>query len=43
MKEAGEMNDGVTHIPVVVKLVFQKGVALSLIDMPGLTKIALKD
>ena len=42
MKEAANTAEGITSIPVVVKLYFFEGVGLSLIDMPGLTKIALK-
>lgn len=42
MEQAARSGDGITPEPVIVKMVLNTGVSLSLIDMPGLTKIALK-
>lgn len=42
MKEAAQTELGVTADPVVVKIVSATGVNISMIDMPGLTKIALQ-
>ena len=42
MKEAANSKLGVSSEPVVVKIFSKDGVNLSLIDMPGLTKIALQ-
>lgn len=43
MKRAAKTGDGITAEPVIVKMILNFGVSLSLIDMPGLTKIALND
>lgn len=43
MDEAASSSQGVSADPVVVKLIVKEGVNISMIDMPGLTKIALKD
>lgn len=43
MKEAAQSELGVTADPVVVKIISPTGVNISMIDMPGLTKIALQD
>jgi dynamin 1-like protein len=43
MKQAAQSGDGITGEPVIVKMIINTGVSLSLIDMPGLTKIALRD
>ena len=43
MIEAANSSLGITSAPVVVKIFSSTGVNLSLIDMPGLTKIALSD
>ena len=43
MKEAAQSELGVSNDPVVVKIFASKGVNIGMIDMPGLTKIALKD
>jgi dynamin 1-like protein len=43
MQQAARSGDGITAEPVIVRMVLNSGVSLSLIDMPGLTKIALKD
>ena len=42
MDQASRSGDGITAEPVIVKMILNSGVSLSLIDMPGLTKIALK-
>ena len=41
MEQASRSGDGITAEPVIVKMILNSGVSLSLIDMPGLTKIAL--
>jgi hypothetical protein len=41
MDEAWDSEHGITSLPVVIKLFTKDGYDLSLIDMPGLTKIAL--
>lgn len=41
MEEARDSEHGITSLPVVIKLFTRDGYDLSLIDMPGLTKIAL--
>ena len=43
MDEAARSPQGITFAPVVIKVFANEGYNLSLIDMPGLTKIALKD
>ena len=41
MDEARESEHGISSLPVVIKLYTKDGYDLSLMDMPGLTKIAL--
>ena len=41
MDEAKDSEHGITSLPIVIKLFTKDGYDLSLIDMPGLTKIAL--
>lgn len=41
MNETAKTAEGITDEPVIVKLFVTNGVNISLIDMPGLTKIAL--
>ncbi len=41
MDEAWDSEHGITSMPVVIKIFTKEGYDLTLIDMPGLTKIAL--
>lgn len=43
MDEAAKSSQGISFVPIVIKVFSSEGYNLSLIDMPGLTKIALKD
>jgi len=43
MKEAANSKMGVSEQPVVVKIFSRRGYNLSMIDMPGLTRIALNN
>lgn len=42
MNSVKQTKNGISEHPVVIKLFFNSGVSISMIDMPGLTKIALK-
>jgi hypothetical protein len=43
MDDAAKSAQGISFTPIVIKIFCNDGYNLSLIDMPGLTKIALKD
>lgn len=43
MNQAASSEQGISPDPVVVKIFVKEGVNISMIDMPGLTKIALQD